>query len=106
MGSGELTGVAPGQEVVLRFKATKAGVFVYHCAPGGQMVPWHVVSGMNGAIMVLPREGLKDEEGRPVTYDKAYYIGEQDFYVPRDKDGKYKEYASPISGFSDMLEGY
>ncbi len=33
MGGGELTGVAPGQEVVLRFKATKAGVFVYHCAP-------------------------------------------------------------------------
>ncbi|MCH8104235.1 MAG: nitrite reductase, copper-containing [Proteobacteria bacterium] len=104
MGGGELTQVGPGQEVVLRFKATKAGVFVYHCAPGGQMVPWHVVSGMNGAIMVLPREGLKDEEGRPVTYDKAYYIGEQDFYVPRDKDGKYKEYPSPIAGFGDMLE--
>lgn len=104
MGGGELTQVGPGQEVVLRFKATKAGVFVYHCAPGGQMVPWHVVSGMNGAIMVLPREGLKDEEGRPVTYDKAYYIGEQDFYVPRDKAGKYKEYPSPIAGFGDMLE--
>ena len=104
MGGGELTQVAPGQEVVLRFKATKAGVFVYHCAPGGQMVPWHVVSGMNGAIMVLPREGLKDEAGRPVTYDKAYYIGEQDFYVPRDKDGNYKEYPSPIAGFGDMLE--
>ena len=104
MGGGELTQVAPGQEVVLRFKATKTGVFVYHCAPGGQMVPWHVVSGMNGAIMVLPREGLKDEEGRPVTYDKAYYIGEQDFYVPRDKAGKYKEYPSPIAGFGDMLK--
>lgn len=104
MGGGELTQVGPGQEVVLRFKATKAGVFVYHCAPGGQMVPWHVVSGMNGAIMVLPREGLKDEEGRPVTYDKAYYIGEQDFYVPRDKAGKYKEYPSPIAGFGDMLK--
>ena len=104
MGGGELTQVGHGQEVVLRFKATKAGVFVYHCAPGGQMVPWHVVSGMNGAIMVLPREGLKDEEGRPVTYDKAYYIGEQDFYVPRDKDGKYKEYSSPIAGCGDMFE--
>ena len=82
MGGGHLTNVGPGQEVVLRFKATKAGVFVYHCAPGGQMVPWHVVSGMNGAIMVLPREGLKDAEGNAVNYDKAFYIGEQDFYVP------------------------
>ena len=57
LGGGALTNVAPGQEVVLRFKATKPGVFVYHCAPGGLMVPLHVVSGMNGAIMVLPRDG-------------------------------------------------
>ena len=104
MGGGEITGVAPGQEVVIRFKATKAGVFVYHCAPGGQMVPWHTVSGMNGAIMVLPRDGLKDEDGRPVTYDKAYYIGEQDFYVPKDENGDYKEYPAPIMGMADMLE--
>ncbi len=83
LGGGDLTNVAPGQEVVLRFKATKPGVFVYHCAPGGVMVPLHVVSGMNGAIMVLPRDGLKDAKGKPLTYDRAYYIGEQDFYLPR-----------------------
>ena len=28
------------------------------------MIPWHVVSGMNGAIMVLPRDGLKDGRGQ------------------------------------------
>jgi len=84
LGGGDLTHVAPGQEVVLRFRATKAGVFVYHCAPGGPMIPWHVVSGMNGAIMVLPRDGLRDEDGNPVRYDKAYYIDEQDFYIPKE----------------------
>ncbi len=68
------------------------------------MTPWHVVSGMNGAIMVLPRDGLRDAEGNPVRYDKAYYIGEQDFYVPKDANGKYKEYATPIAGMGDMLE--
>ena len=77
----------PGDEVVLRFKATKPGVFVYHCAPGGIMIPLHVVSGMNGAIMVLPREGLKDADGNLVEYDKAFYIGEQDYYIPKDADG-------------------
>ena len=35
MGGGDLTQVLPGQETVLRFKAIKAGVFIYHCAPGG-----------------------------------------------------------------------
>ena len=38
---------------MLRFKATRPGTFVYHCAPGGPMIPWHVVSGMAGAIMRL-----------------------------------------------------
>ena len=87
LGGGELTHVGPGQEVVLRFRAVKPGVFVYHCAPGGTMVPWHVVHGMNGAIMVLPRDGLRDPNGEPLRYDRAYYIGEQDYYVPVDDEG-------------------
>src|SRR5690242_4679630 len=32
-GGGDLTHVNPGEQVKLRFKATRAGVFVYHCAP-------------------------------------------------------------------------
>ncbi|HJL92183.1 MAG TPA: copper-containing nitrite reductase [Woeseiaceae bacterium] len=104
MGGGELTKVAPGQEVVFRFKATKAGVFVYHCAPGGMMIPYHVVSGMNGAIMVLPRDGLKDEKGELVKYDKAYYIGEQDFYIPSTPEGKYKRYDSTAIAMGDTMQ--
>lgn len=104
LGGGALTLISPGEEVVLRFKATRAGVFVYHCAPGGPMIPWHVVSGMNGAIMVLPREGLSDHNGEPVSYDRVYYIGEQDFYIPKDTDGNYKRYEDAGEGFEDMLE--
>lgn len=104
LGGGELTMVAPGEEVILRFKATKAGVFIYHCAPGGSMIPWHVVHGMNGAIMVLPRDGLKDKDGKQIKYTKAFYIGEQDYYIPKDKHGKYKRYKTPMDGFSDELE--
>jgi len=104
LGGGGLTHILPGEAVILRFKLIKAGVFVYHCAPGGSMVPWHVVKGMNGSIMVLPRDGLKDREGKKIKYDKAFYIGEQDFYVPRDSNGKYKEYTHPGDGFSDVLK--
>lgn len=104
LGGGGLTHVTPGEEVVLRFKATKAGVFVYHCAPGGSMIPYHVVQGMNGAIMVLPREGLKDGQGRPLKYDRAYYIGEQDFYLPKDENGEYKKYATASENYGDCME--
>ncbi len=87
MGGAELSLVNPGEEVTIRFKAIKSDVFVYHCAPGGIMVPLHVTSGMNGAIMVLPREWLKDENGNSLHYDKAYYIADQDYYVPKDDKG-------------------
>ncbi len=75
LGGGSLTIVSPGEEVVLRFRAVKPGVFVYHRAPGDTMVPWHVTHGMNGAIMVLSRGGLRDPAGNPLEYDRAYYIG-------------------------------
>ena len=107
MGGGDLTLVNPGQEVKLRFRCTRPGVFVYHCAPGGRMVPIHVTSGMNGAIMVLPREGLKDENGNPITFDKAYYSVQQDYYLPKDKDGKILNFATPqesIQGIGESIK--
>jgi len=102
MGGGDISEVNPGEEVVFRFKATRAGVFVYHCAPGGMMTPMHVTSGMNGAIMVLPREGLKDENGNLVEYDKALYIVEQDFYLPKNADGSYMNLATANESMNEM----
>ena len=103
LGGGELTLIRPGEETVLRFKATKPGVFIYHCAPGGPMIPYHVVHGMNGAIMVLPREGLTDGKGNPLSYDRAYYVGEQDFYIPKDENGEWKVYGGPAQNFADVF---
>ncbi len=104
LGGGSLTLVNPGEHTVLRFKATRPGTYVYHCAPGGPMIPWHVVSGMSGAIMILPRDGLKDDKGQPVSYERVFYIGENDFYVPRDKDGNYMRFEDAGSSYSDTLE--
>ena len=104
LGGGALTKVLPGEQVVLRWKAVKQGVFVYHCAPGDIMIPYHVVHGMNGAVMVLPRDGLNDGKGNPLKYDRAYYIGEQDFYIPRDENGVYKKYETAGEDLSESLD--
>ncbi len=104
LGGAALTQVNPGEQAVLRWKATRAGVFVYHCAAGGSMTPLHVISGMSGAIMVLPRDGLKDEKGKPLHYDKAYYIGESDFYVPRDAKGKFQSFTEVSEYFPKTME--
>lgn len=101
LGGGDLTHVAPGEQVVLRFKAIKPGVTIYHCAPGGAMIPWHVIHGMNGALVVLPKGGLKDKNGKQITYDKAFYIGEQDFYLPKDKNGNYIRFENAASSYAE-----
>ncbi len=104
LGGGALTLINPGEQVKLRFKATRTGTFVYHCAPEGAMIPWHVVSGMSGTIMILPRDGLKNEKGEALRYDKVFYIGENDFYVPKDEDGNYKTYESHGESYADTVE--
>ena len=104
LGAGGITHIAPGEEVTVRFRATKAGAFIYHCAPGGVMIPWHVVHGMNGAITVLPRDGLKDGDGNRLTYDRAYFVGEQDFYIKKAADGTYMSYENAVTSQTDDLE--
>ena len=104
LGGGALTMVAPGQEVGLTWRAVKAGFFVYHCAPGGIMVPYHVVTGGNGGILVLPREGLRDGYGNPLRYDRAFYFGEQDYYVPMNVDGTSRRFGSFTEQMGPMLE--
>lgn len=102
LGGGALTHVNPGEQVTLRFKATRTGTFVYHCAPEG-MIPWHVVSGMSGTVMVLPREGLKNDKGKPVRYDRIYYVGENEFYIPRDETGAFKKYESLGESYDETM---
>ncbi|MEO1140518.1 MAG: copper-containing nitrite reductase [Pseudomonadota bacterium] len=104
LGGGGLTHVFPGEETVLRWKATKPGCFTYHCAPGGAMIPYHVTHGMNGAVMVLPRDGLKDAEGNPLRYDSIAYIGEQDYYLPKDEFGDFLQYEVAGDDYADSLD--
>lgn len=103
LGGAKLTNVNPGEQATLRFKADRAGTFVYHCAPEG-MVPWHVVAGMSGTIMVLPRDGLKDANGNSVSYDRAYTIGEFDLYIPKDENGNYKDYETLAESYGDTVQ--
>ncbi len=103
LGGAALTTVTPGNQATIRFKAIKSGTFLYHCAPEGIMTPYHVTHGMTGVIVVLPRQGLTDEKGNPLTYDRAYYVGENEFYVPRDAAGKFKRYTFSGEDLNDWV---
>ena len=54
--------------------------------------------------MVLPGEGLKDENGNPVKFYRAYYIAEQDYYLPKDSNGKTLDIATPQESIQKIAE--
>lgn len=65
--SGQISDVRPGQEKTIRFRATVPGVYMYHCAAGGQAIMTHTIGGQYGMIVVRPKTEtyrLEEELGR------------------------------------------
>jgi copper-containing nitrite reductase len=77
-GAGPLT-VMPGQEAVLRVKATMAGFYMYHCA-ASESIPTHIANGMYGFVLVDPANGLPD-------VDHEWYVVQSEFYAEQRTAG-------------------
>lgn len=71
-GGAPLMQVGQGEEKSFRFKATRAGIYVYHCA--SSHVPTHIANGMYGMILVEPLEGL-------AKVDREFYVMQGEFYT-------------------------
>lgn len=71
-GGAAVTSVAPGEEKSFQFKATKAGLFVYHCASG--VVADHIANGMYGLILV-------ESPGRLPPVSREFYVMQGEFYA-------------------------
>jgi len=70
-GGAPRTFVAPGHQTEFSFEASRAGLFVYHCATAP--VGMHIANGMYGMILVEPPEGLPPA--------REYYVMQGDFYT-------------------------
>ncbi|HET9792352.1 MAG TPA: copper-containing nitrite reductase [Candidatus Angelobacter sp.] len=77
-GAGALT-VMPGEEAVLRVKATTAGFYMYHCA-ASESIPTHIANGMYGFVLVDPANGLPD-------VDHEWYVVQSEFYADQRTAG-------------------
>jgi nitrite reductase (NO-forming) len=71
-GGAVLMQTAPGETHAFEFKATRPGLYVYHCA--SPHIPTHVANGMYGLILVEPKEGL-------AKVDREYYVMQGEFYT-------------------------
>ncbi len=77
-GAGPLT-VMPGQEAVLRVKATTPGFYMYHCA-ASESIPTHIANGMYGFVLVDPANGLPQ-------VDHEWYVVQGEFYADQKTAG-------------------
>ncbi|MBI2591476.1 MAG: multicopper oxidase domain-containing protein [Candidatus Brennerbacteria bacterium] len=77
-GGAVLTQVGPEETKIFQFKATRPGIYVYHCA--SPHIPTHVANGMYGMILVEPKNGLS-------KVDREYYVMQGEFYT----NGKFGE---------------
>lgn len=66
------TDAAPGETKSFRFKATRPGLYVYHCAT--PMAARHIANGMYGLILVEPEEGLP-------KVDREFYVMQGEVYT-------------------------
>lgn len=71
-GGADLIRTAPDETLAFEFKATKPGIYIYHC--GSPHVATHIANGMYGMILVEPKGGLP-----PV--DKEFYVVQGEFYT-------------------------
>ena len=71
-GGAVLTQVESGQTATFQFKATRPGIYVYHCA--SPHIPTHVANGMYGLILVEPKNGL-------AKVAQEFYVMQGEFYT-------------------------
>lgn len=75
-GGSVATQVKHGEQKSLQFKASRPGIYVYHCASPHS--PTHIANGMYGLILVEPKGGL-------AKVDREFYLMQGEFYT----SGKY-----------------
>lgn len=71
---GPMRTIPPGESLVYRFRADKAGVWMYHCST--EPMSAHIANGMFGAVVIEP-PGLPEVDREYVLVQSEFYLGEQ-----------------------------
>ena len=98
---GPMRTIAPGQSLVYRFTATKAGIWLYHCS--SMPMSAHIASGMFGAVLIEP-PGLPAVDRSYVLVQSEFYLGPQGGTVDVDKLGAARPDAVVFNGYADQYD--
>ena len=74
--------IAPGETLIYRFTAERAGVWMYHCST--MPMSAHIAAGMHGAVIIEPEEGLPKVDREYVLVQSEVYT--TDARTPEDAE--------------------
>jgi len=66
--------IPPGESLVYRFRATRAGIWMYHCST--RPMSAHIANGLFGAVVIEPR--------RLPPVDRSYVLVQSELYLGED----------------------
>jgi nitrite reductase (NO-forming) len=69
-----------GETKSMLFRVPQAGVYMYHCAPGGHAIPMHVLFGQYGMMVVKPKQPYKMEQILNKKPDVELYMLQHEIY--------------------------
>jgi nitrite reductase (NO-forming) len=75
----EFAPVKPGNTKHFKFKAKRAGVWMYHC--GASVMAQHIARGMYGLVIVDPKEGYSKKFPKP---DREYVLAQGQYFPDAD----------------------
>ncbi|MCE3552005.1 multicopper oxidase domain-containing protein [Pseudonocardia sp. RS11V-5] len=91
----------PGQSLVYRFTATRAGIWMYHCS--SMPMSAHIANGLFGAVVVDP-PGLPPVDRSYVLVQSELYLGPQHGTVDVDSLRAEKPDAVVFNGYADQYD--
>jgi nitrite reductase (NO-forming) len=93
--------IAPGESLVYRFRATRAGVWLYHCS--SMPMSAHIANGLFGAVVIDP-PGLPPVDRSYVLNQSELYLGAPGGEVDVDKIAAERPDLVVFTGYADQYD--
>ena len=91
--------IAPGESLVYRFTATRAGIWMYHCST--MPMSMHIANGMFGAVIIDPPD-LAPVAAEYVLVQGEVYLGAQGDVADAEKIAQERADLVAFNGYADQ----
>jgi len=91
----------PGESLVYRFRATRAGIWMYHCS--SMPMSAHIANGMFGAVVIEPAD-LPEVDRSYLLVQSELYLGAQGGVVDMEKVAAERPDAVVFNGYANQYD--